>query len=244
VLSTLKRLLLGSQERTYTYLLLALILFVTVVPFFSQAARLSWIETYLLVLVLVTATMNVSRSRRSLWISAALGIPALLSQLATAHVDAMPVWGAAVVTISTIAFLGYLLTLVMKDIMHGTRHVGEKVIGAIVAYLLIGLVWSLAYGLVELVEPGSFDIPAPVFTAVESAPHQRSTSIFLYYSFITLTTLGYGDITPVGNAARTLSWIEAVVGQLFIAVTIARLVGIHAAESSTRTISTPDDPDV
>ena len=152
-----------------------------------------------------------------------------VARLAQAHIEDIPTWGSILVAASTIAFLGFVLSLVMRDVLHGRRHVGEKVTGAIVAYLLIGLMWSFAFGLVELARPGSCDIPGDMIAAVESDPGQRPTSIFVYYSYITLTTLGYGDITPVGHAARTLSWLEAVIGQLFVAVTIARLVGIHAS---------------
>lgn len=63
-----------------------------------------------------------------------------------------------------------------------------------------------------------------------SSPRESLWSIFIYYSFVTLTTLGYGDITPVGTGARTLSWMESVVGPLYLAILIARLVAIQVAE--------------
>lgn len=242
MLTTLKRMLLGSQRQTYGYLLLALLVFVTVTPFIPQSSRLGWIDDYLLVLVLVAAARNVSQSRRNLWIGAALGLPAVAARLTRAHIEDMPTWGSVLVAASTIAFLGFIFALIMRDVLRGRRHVGEKVTGAIVAYLLIGLMWSFAFGLVELARPGSFDIPAEMIATVESDPGQRPASVFVYYSYITLTTLGYGDITPVGHAARTLSWLEAVIGQLFVAVTIARLVGIHASMMVDSPAGSSDGP--
>jgi len=104
--------------------------------------------------------------------------------------------------------------------------------GAMVAYLLIGLQWSFIYGFIERVEPGSFSIPAEMLARGETGPPATPVSIFAYYSFVTLATLGYGDVTPIGAAARTFAWFEAVVGQLYVAVMIARLVGIQVTESA------------
>lgn len=243
MLKTIRRLLLGSQERTYWYLLLSIILFVTVTPFLPQTHGLGWIGDYLLVLVLVSAIGNVSRNRRLLWIGAILGLPAVLSRLTHAHMAEMSTAGATVVAASTIAFFLFLIVLVMNDLMRGSRHVGEKVTGAIVAYLLIGLMWTFVYGLIELLHPGSFQASDSVRSWLDSHPHESPTPVFVYYSFVTLTTLGFGDISPVAAAARTLSWLEAVVGQLFIAVTIARLVGIHASTLTTRSTTGSDRPE-
>jgi hypothetical protein len=74
-------------------------------------------------------------------------------------------------------------------------------------------------------------------------PAAAPVSIFAYFSFVTLATLGYGDVTPISAAARTFAWFEAVVGQLFIAVTISRLVGIQVAESSRTRPGSADDDD-
>jgi hypothetical protein len=63
------------------------------------------------------------------------------------------------------------------------------------------------------------------------AEQQVDPSHFIYYSFVTMSTLGYGDITPISNPARSLSLLEAVVGQLYIAILIAKLVGMHIAQA-------------
>jgi voltage-gated potassium channel len=240
---TLKRLLLGSPEQTYTYLLLSLTLFVTVTPFLPRATRLAWISDYMLVLVLMSAARHIAHRPRYVWIGAALGLPAVVARLFHAHLGEMSLTGAAFVSLSTAAFFCFLIWLVMDDVYRGQRDVGEKVMGAIVAYLLIGLLWTLVYGLIELLEPASFAIPEAVAAWVSSRPNETPFSIFLYHSFVTLSTLGYGDITPISNAARTFSWFEAVVGQLFIAVTIARLVGIHASRLSSESSSSPKEPE-
>jgi hypothetical protein len=97
----------------------------------------------------------------------------------------------------------------------------DRLVGAVCIYLLLGVVWTLLFALLELVAPGSFHY----------AGRQAGDPIehLLYYSFVTLTTLGYGDVAPVHAVARTLAYLEAVVGQLYIALLIASLVGRYLA---------------
>ncbi len=93
----------------------------------------------------------------------------------------------------------------------------NRVVGALCLYLLLGVVWAILFGVVELVHPAAFAYPG-----LHTGDPLEG---LLYYSFVTLTTLGYGDITPVYPVARTLSYLEAVIGQLYIAVLIAGLLG-------------------
>ena len=103
----------------------------------------------------------------------------------------------------------------------------NRVVGALCIYLLLGVLWAVLFAFVELVEPTAFlDRGREVGGPIEH---------FLYYSFVTLTTLGYGDITPVHPVARTLAYLEAVIGQLYIAVLIAGLVGRHVANLGSAT---------
>jgi voltage-gated potassium channel Kch len=97
------------------------------------------------------------------------------------------------------------------------------VIASIVVYLLIALVWAEAYNLIEIASPGSFNFAVMISEA--GAEH------FTYFSFITITTLGYGDIIPATNLARAVSMLEAFVGQVYLVVLVARLVGMQIAQS-------------
>jgi hypothetical protein len=98
--------------------------------------------------------------------------------------------------------------------------------GAICVYFLVGIVWALLYSTLEFFQPGSFQMPQGT---VNQATSQAT---FTYYSYVTLTTLGYGEITPISGPARSFALLEAMMGQLYLAVLIARLVGIHIAQSS------------
>ena len=101
----------------------------------------------------------------------------------------------------------------------------NRIVGALCLFLLLGVLWAILFGLVELFDPAAFSYSA----RLPGDPLEH----FLYYSFITLTTLGYGDITPVHPVARTLAYLEAVTGQLYLAVLIAGLVGRHIAGVGT-----------
>jgi VanZ family protein len=94
----------------------------------------------------------------------------------------------------------------------------DRIFGAIVLYLLIGLVWAFAYAVVDLFSPQSFAGRS------DASPDPAD---WVYFSFVTLTTVGYGDITPVSRVVRALSILEALVGQLYPAVIIARLVSLE-----------------
>jgi hypothetical protein len=98
---------------------------------------------------------------------------------------------------------------------------------SIAAYLSLGLLWALAYHLIASLNPGAFAIN------VSQLPSQSMNGFAsFYFSFTTLTTLGYGDITPVSRAARMLASLEAVTGTLYIAILIARLVAIYSSPKS------------
>jgi voltage-gated potassium channel len=115
-----------------------------------------------------------------------------------------------------------------------TQSTGERIEAALAAYLLMGFIWAQAYAILNIVHPGAFRFPDDVAAAGAPVLSRASEHRFLYFSFVTLTTLGYGDITPAMPLARSLSMLEAVAGQLFLAVTIARLVGMRASEEGDR----------
>lgn len=107
------------------------------------------------------------------------------------------------------------------------RPAGDRVVGAICAYLLIGFAWAAIYSTIETVAPNSFNVP-------DAHRFSNSSSSFIYFSFVTLSTLGYGDITPVTRLAGTAAWMEAITGQLYLAITIASLLSVALAERRNR----------
>jgi Ion channel len=120
--------------------------------------------------------------------------------------------------VSLVASLGMLALVVLAQVFRKGPVTIHRVQGAIAVYLLLGLAWSGAYELVALTEPGAFS---------GSGVEVTTTEPWLYYSFVTLTTVGYGDVTPVYSVARSLAMLEALIGQLYPAILLARLVSLE-----------------
>jgi hypothetical protein len=141
--------------------------------------------------------------------------------------------GVALTTLNaglSLIFMGFLLAMVVVQVFGEGPVTGHRIRGAIVVYLLLGGIWALLYQVVDLSIPQAFRLPEGMASDPDAL--QR---LFTYFSFITLTTTGYGDITPVHPVARLLTMFEALVGQLYPAITLARLVSLavmHQKEES------------
>jgi hypothetical protein len=115
----------------------------------------------------------------------------------------------------------FTAAIILAYLFSEDKITGDMIVGAICVYFLLGLIWAFVFSTLEALQPGSFNMPQGTV----------SQATFTYYSYVTLTTLGYGDITPIGSPARSLALLEAIMGPLYLAVLIARLVGIHIAQA-------------
>jgi voltage-gated potassium channel len=122
----------------------------------------------------------------------------------------------------TMGFILWIFVVVLREVFRPTTTEMDAVIGALCGFMLIVAVFMRLHALLEALFPGSYHADGPPLS-------ERSdivlTAIFQYFSTITVTTVGYGDIVPVTPAARLATGLEAVVGQLYLAVVIATLVG-------------------
>lgn len=131
---------------------------------------------------------------------------------------------------SILLLIGFLLVAIsftMKQVAIGKEITVNRIVGAICVYLLLGVIWAMTYTMVELVLPGSFAGFSPM-------DDFGWDSEWLYFSFVTMTTLGYGDILPVSATARGIAYMQAVVGQFYIAVLVAGLVGAYVSKQRER----------
>jgi len=182
--------------------------------------------------VLGVATFAIQRTRRHLVIVAFLAIPALVGQctyLATGSIVALRVTAVA-------ALLFYLFTVVniLMYVLRGAEVTADKIHGSICAYLLFALMWTTAYVLVESLHPGSF-----VATMVYDHQGRLDFYALLYFSIVTLTSTGYGDIVPVTTYARSLTNLEQLVGVFYVAILVARLAGLYPPRAAQKR---PNDP--
>jgi hypothetical protein len=129
--------------------------------------------------------------------------------------------------------VGVLVPLLLTAHVLRTADVtANTIFGALLAYGFMGLGWAQVFMAIEALVPGSFSFPT-------EGPHD--TFEFLYFSFISLTTVGYGDITPRMPAARSFAMLEGLLGQIYMAVLVARLVGLHASRpAASRGSSHPE----
>lgn len=127
------------------------------------------------------------------------------------------------------AFIVFAAVAVVREILLADRVTIHTISGTIVVYLLIGLIWALLYIIAEGQQPGSFSFTQ--VDALESGEAADLLSSLTYFSLITLTSTGFGEITPISDSARTLASLEAVLGQIFLAVLVAWLVGKYLSHS-------------
>jgi len=134
-------------------------------------------------------------------------------------------------TCLSLIYLGFLLVMVAVQVFGEGPVTGHRIRGAIVIYLLLGGLWALLYQVVAMTIPPAFRLPEG-FEGSDPGALQR---LLTYFSFITLTTIGYGDITPVHPVARTLAMLEGLVGQLYPAITLAWLVSLAVMHQNQKT---------
>ncbi len=118
--------------------------------------------------------------------------------------------------------------MLLGDVMTGTRFDSETLFGAVSIYVLLGLIFALAYMLLNLVSNSLVDNSGAMNL------DSRNPMDFLYFSFVTLTTLGFGDITPQNAASKVCVTSEALVGQLYLTILVARLVGLTISQNSAQ----------
>ena len=212
----------------FTVLLVLLLGLVGVVPFFEGHSSALAIVRLMLSAVLLAALYVSTRHPRDLIIASLLLIPGLTGRwLSDYGLSTELQVGAA---ICTTAFLAFVTTGVLRQVLHPGRVTYDTISGAICAYLLIGVTFSFVYLAMELGWPGAFTLTGSVTLAGLAKTHEELQRL-IFFSFVTLTTLGYGDIIPAIGPSRAVSALEAIVGQMYVAILVARLVALHIMHS-------------
>lgn len=209
--------------------LIALILLVAGETLRPESTTENWISDLLLSIVIAAASYDVLiRHRRFLMVALSAAPPIVMIWVIRALDELSDAQTAThwylLRNALMIAFLSYTVWVIGRDVFRAHRVTTDQIFGGISVYLLLGLIWAIAYMSVVTAQPGAIE-----FSTSDDVTEAHRLSALIYYSFETLTTLGMGDILPVSNMARTLTWTEAVTGQLYIAVTMAKLVGLRLA---------------
>ena len=207
----------------FSFVLVAILVYWVASPLLKNFLGVRVLTDVFFTATLISAVFAVSQVRRQAVIAVGLALPMLLS-LWFQYVEYVPAL-ALVGSGFQALFFAYTAWLILGAVLRAADVSREVIAAAIVVYMFLGLLWTGIYSTIELLVPGTFAIPAEL-----SGPAIRHLS---YFSFTTLTTLGYGDVTPVSPLAQSLATLEALTGQIYLAVLIARLVGIHTAQSRT-----------
>jgi hypothetical protein len=209
----------------YVVLLAALALGLVVEPVvFGDNVSARLFDTFysLMLIFTIIAFADRKKSRRTIIIC---GVATFLFTW-LAHAVPPAGYRLMIVAAHLTGILFFLLAVfsILRAILAGPTLKMDSILGSIAGYLMLGMAWGIAYSLVHLLAPQSFQVGDQFTAFIE--PGRARVPVFMYYSFITLTTVGYGDMTPVSDAARTLSWLEAITGQFYLAVIVAGIVSV------------------
>jgi hypothetical protein len=206
-------------------LLIALALLFIGAPFVEDLKGGSLILSILFSLVLVAGVLSVADRKHVLVVTILLAIPAVGGRwLNHFRPDLV---SPRVFLIAGLLLITFVVANLLRFVLRAPSVNTEVLCASISAYVMLGLAWSMAYWLVDRLTPGgafSFNTTA--------GPRSIEGLNGLYFSFVTLSTVGYGDITPVSRIARWLAVLEAMTGLLYVAVLIARLVSLYSAPKS------------
>lgn len=211
----------------YGMLLVAQILLSVISPLFSSSIYARPAIDLGITVVFLTAIYVISSSRKHFIIGMILMTPTLILIWGVKfyHVEAVEF----ISLVGSVFFFCYIAWLILVDIFRSEMVTLDIIAAGISVYLLFGNIFGFIYAIIGQVDPNAFIIPAA--TASYLGDNLGNVSSAMYFSFVTLTTLGYGDITPINDFARSLAFLEAAMGQIYLTVLIASLVGVHISIS-------------
>ncbi len=208
------------DKNNFFWLLLALLIFLVLVPVANDLAIASQsiVRALAFSCLVLIGIWSLRGSGRPFSVGMAFVIAGIVF-----NVLALELSSIVYLYASFAALFGFLLTAIsftLKQVAITTDISANRLVGAVCVYLLLGVIWAVAYTILEMVSPGSFG----GFTPLQGRGWDHE---WLYFSFVTMTTLGYGDLLPVSDTARALAYMQAVFGQLYVAILVAGLVSAY-----------------
>ena len=209
------------MRNRYLFLLISLLSLILIIPLFEGFIDLTILLDIFITGIFLSALYAISQKRQNLPIAIGLLLPVIAGMWLTYFVR-IP-YLRLVGDCCTVLFFAFTVIIILSALLRKDEVTLDVIYGAVAAFLLMALMWGFIFDLTETLRPGSFQV---------TASQAQGTRIqFIYYSFVTITTVGYGDILPVSLTGRAFSIVEMVVGQIYLIVLIARLVGINITQS-------------
>ena len=219
-----------SEAPNYGVLLFVLCLLIVCAPMATRAGSAYGVEAFFNLVLIAGAYSSASRGGQR-W--PFLGLTGLTLAMRWSAL----LWGGfgleLASALTTVAWIALAIVIVVRELFQERKATVNAIYGAIVAYLLAAVAFASLYEILELFQPGSFSgIP-------DGANPQELGDALLYFSLVSLTTVGYGDIVPASSLARPVAVFEGVFGTLYLAVMIARLVGLNIVTGMRREENEP-----
>jgi hypothetical protein len=208
------------RHRCFFWLLLSLVLMLVSYPHFRDTATGAFLGGLMSLIVLVAGVYAVRARRFTLLGAGLLALAAAVSSVVALIITGSR--GHPVVEGIFTLFYAFLTIAVFVEVMRRRAVRGDNLYGIVCVYLLIGVTFGTLYDFVETMSPGSFGY------AGDLGDVSMGWRRLIFFSFMTLTGIGYGDITPLTTQAQSLAIIEGVTGVLYVAVLIARIVGMYS----------------
>ena len=203
-------------------LLILLLGLLVLSPLFEEFFKVRIFGELFFTAIFIYAAYSFSRSKALAAAAVSLALPAIASFWLKPFVTGQ--WVEISGGLCGVAFMVIISAAILRHIFLQQDVSADLIAGAIVAYLLMAVMWSLLYDVLEAAYPGSFKFP--------EGTTQPQGQMSLYFSLVTITTVGYGDITPVTRVARAFANLEAVVGQLYLVILVSWLVGMYVSQKS------------
>ena len=216
------------NDHGFAWLLLAIIVFLVGLPVAEElhVINTTIVRASLYTCLLVIGVWSLRGAGRMFGIGITFAVVGILLNFIHVAGD-----GGTLFAWSFVALLGFLATAIwhtLKIISRADESNFDRLIGAVCLYLLLGLAWAIVYSLFHWAEPESF-AGLPVDASIQF------DSSFVFFSFVTMTTLGYGDIVPLTPTLRTFAYLQAIVGQFYLAILVASLVSAYIASANRNT---------
>ena len=204
----------------FAYLLVSLLGFLLVIAVLTQypTAGGDQVLMFLIEGTLILGIWSIARHR--IWFVVGIALISVGAINILMHYIFAHEWALYVNLVVALLFYLFTTMLAFEALFTGEQIDLNMIMGSICVYILVGICWSIFYFFESVIHPGAF-------SGVDAEISKSRFTDLLYYSYVTLSTLGYGDITPVTPIARTLAFLEALFGQFYIAILVASFVGMH-----------------
>lgn len=216
----------NKNRRPFGLLLGALIIFLTLIPIVGNTPTGKILVSVGFTGILVAGLGVVRQSHRFMLIAVVLVVANLVAQWLEQFIHTDASESRILRSALGALYFTYLVVALVRLLVHEREVTLDTILGGINVYLLIAVVFAQLHSMVETVVPGSYQQGGVPLDQIPGLADGPPPATFLYFSFVTVTTLGYGDVSPITPIAEFMSVAEAVIGQLYVAILIGGLVAL------------------